>query len=285
MRHALSARFVTVVIAAMAAGAPGRGRAGEFEPAAGAASPTPELHPRLTLDLPLHAALTGGLLLVDGASLLLTDQLVAPRCRWCQPDQFDRWARRELRWTAGSVASTASDVLVVALPVGAALTLGLAGRAAGAEAREVGEDLLVVTEAVAVATLLTQASKFGVARLRPDGWAAGQAAGGGGADSRMSFWGGHSALAFTVAGAATEVARLRGRADWRWMALATFTGAAATGFLRVAADRHWVTDVLVGAGVGTAVGLAVPQLVLRPAGEHVPAVTLVPAPGGLAILF
>ena len=100
----------------------------------------------------------------------------------------------------------------------------------------------------------------------------------------MSFWGGHSMLAFSVAAASTQVARLRGRPGWRWLAAVTFAGAAATAWLRVAADRHWLTDVVVGAGVGTAVGLGVPRLVLRPAGGR-STVTLVPAPGGLALVF
>jgi membrane-associated phospholipid phosphatase len=101
----------------------------------------------------------------------------------------------------------------------------------------------------------------------------------------MSFWGGHSAFLFSVAAGATQVARLRGRTGWKWLALASFAGAAATGWLRVAADRHWATDVLAGAAVGTAVGLSVPLLVMHPAGERGTAVMLVPAPGGLALVF
>jgi membrane-associated phospholipid phosphatase len=38
---------------------------------------------------------------------------------------------------------------------------------------------------------------------------------------------------------------------------------AATGYLRIAADRHYATDVLAGAAVGTGVGLGWPLLVLR----------------------
>jgi membrane-associated phospholipid phosphatase len=101
----------------------------------------------------------------------------------------------------------------------------------------------------------------------------------------MSFWAGHSAFAFSLAASATQMARMRGLRGWRWLAVASFAGAAASGWLRIAADRHWLTDVVVGAGVGTAVGLGVPALVLRPAGEGKSAVTIVPAPGGLALLF
>jgi membrane-associated phospholipid phosphatase len=221
------------------------------------------------------------MLLLGGLTLLEAKRLAAPACRWCEPPPLDRWARRELRWNDVKTAGVLSNVLVVAVPTGAALALVLSARADGAGTREATEDLLAVTEAAAATMLLTQASKLAVARLRPDAWARGGTT----TDGRMSFWGGHAAFAFSVAAGATQVARLRGREGWRWLALASFAGAAATGLLRVSADRHWLTDVVVGAGVGTAVGLAVPLLVLRPAGERGTAVMLVPAPGGLALLF
>jgi membrane-associated phospholipid phosphatase len=257
-------------------------------PLATPGSPPPPLadrddHPRLSLDLPLHAGVTGGLLLLAGATQLEATRLAATRCRWCEPNPLDRWARRQLLWKNVDAASNLSQVLVIAVPVGVALTLGLSAREVGAGWRELAEDLLVVTEAVAIATVLTQAAKLGTGRLRPDAWAAGR--GGATADSRMSFWGGHSMFAFSAAAAATQVARLRGRPGWGWLAVVSFTAAAATGYSRLAGDRHWLTDVVVGAGVGTAVGLVVPSLVLRPAGQRAAAVTLAPAPGGFALLF
>ncbi|MGC4000179.1 MAG: hypothetical protein QM767_23180 [Anaeromyxobacter sp.] len=47
------------------------------------------------------------------------------------------------------------------------------------------------------------------------------------------------------------------------------------------APAHWMTDVLAGAAAGTAVGVSVPLLQSR----LVKGVTLVPAPGGIALLF
>jgi hypothetical protein len=246
------------------------------------AASEPEPRPRLTVDLTLHSLVTGSMLLASGVTQLEAKRLAPSSCRWCEPPQVDRWARQQLRWTDARAAKSLSQVLFVAIPAGAALTLGLAGRADGADRREVAEDLLVVTEAASVAVLLTQTSKLATARLRPDGWASG---GRGTTDSHMSFWGGHSAIAFSVAAGATQVARLRGRPGWRWLALASFAGAAATGWLRVAGDRHWATDVVAGAAVGTAAGLAVPLLVMRPADERRGVVTLLPSPGGLTLLF
>jgi membrane-associated phospholipid phosphatase len=260
---------------------PGPGRAAE--PLAESAPPrAPDLRPRLTLDLQFHAVATGAMLLLSGVSQLEANRLAAPSCRWCQPNPLDRWARQELRWTHPKSAANLSDVLAYGLPAGAALTLALTARAEQAWPREAVEDLLVLTEVMAAGTLVTQVAKFATGRLRPDAWSTG--GGGSTADSRMSFWGGHSMLAFSVAAGATQVGRLRGRPGWGWLAAFTFAGAAATGWMRMAADRHWLTDVVVGAGVGTAVGLGVPLLVLHPAGER-SAVTLVPAPGGLALLF
>jgi membrane-associated phospholipid phosphatase len=89
---------------------------------------------------------------------------------------------------------------------------------------------------------------------------------------------------FAAAAAATQVARLRGRRGWEWVAAAGFTAAAATGWLRVAADQHWATDVLAAAAVGTAVGWAIPTFSLRPVARAGGA-TVVPAPGGFAIVF
>src|SRR5512141_751586 len=231
-------RALTTLVLILAAW-PGPGRA---EEASDDATPTPipssisavAPRPRLTLNLPAQAAATGGMLLLSGLSQLETKRLAAPTCRWCEQPQVDLWARRELRWNDAKTAGTISDVLAIAIPAGAALTLGLSARADGAGAREVSEDLLVVTEAASVAVLLTQASKFATGRFRPDAWA------GGGAstpDGRMSFWGGHSAFAFSVAAGATQVARLRGRAGWKWLAVVSFAGAAATGWLRISADR------------------------------------------------
>ena len=255
---------------------------GAAEAGSQAAPPVPPPRPRLTLDFTTQAVVTGGLLLFTGVTQYYDTKLVAPECRWCNPGQFDVWVRNELIWSDPKTADTASGALMVALPVGAALAMIFTARANDATGREVAEDLLVIAEATATATAMMQVAKYPTARLRPDAWAAG---GSTSAGSKMSFWAGHASSAFAIAASATQVSRMRGRASWKWIAVATFTGAAAIGYLRVAADRHWGTDVLVGTAVGTTVGLAIPLLVFHPAGERKPAVTLVPAAGGLALLF
>lgn len=253
---------------------------------AGTAAPqeanVPEAPPRLTLDLGPSLATSGGLLLVAG--LISKEQAaITPRaCRWCEPGPVDRWARDTLRWSDPTKASQASDLLQVAVPLGAGLTLAILAVREGGGGREATEDVLAMTEAVAVATTLTTVAKVATARLRPEPWATGATPN---VNDLHSFWSGHAATAFSAAAAATQVARLRGRPAWRWLAAVSLVGAAAVGYLRVAGDQHWLSDVLTGAAVGTASGLGVPALVLRPAGGAAPPVTLAPAPGGLALLF
>ena len=195
---------------------------------------------------------------------------------------MDRWARRQLLWHDPKEATAIGNALIVAVPVGAALALGLMAHADGAGLREGTEDLLVMTESTAVTLVIMQVAKFSVARWRPDAWAG---SGSTTANSRMSFFAGHSSTAFAVAASATQVLRLRGRPGWGWFAAAAFSGAAASGFFRIASDNHWTTDVLAGAAVGTAVGLALPPLVLHEARDGTPALTLGVAPGGLALHF
>ena len=243
-------------------------------------APTTAGPPRLTVELGTAAAVTGAELALIGLSVAFQDQLVASSCRWCQPPQLDLWARGALRWNDTQAASTASTTLQLLIPAGAAATLWV--QAAPHGNREVVEDLLVFAEAASTTILLTQGAKYAVARLRPDAWARGTVES---ADDKLSFWSGHTGFAFGAAAAATQIARLRGRSGWKWLAAASFGAAAVTGYLRVAADRHWLTDVAAAAVAGTATGLVVPLLVFQPADGRKPAVSLAPAPGGLAVIF
>jgi membrane-associated phospholipid phosphatase len=245
----------------MAAAWPGSG--GAVGQASGTATATPAstgaLAPTLHLDLPAFALRTGGALAATG--LLSLHALQPNACRWCEPPAFDRGVRRALRWPDTSAAAGASDLLQVGVPAGAGLAVALLAWRDG-RPREAGEDLAVVTEAVVLASLATTAAKVATARLRPNAWAAGEPSPGRG--SLGAFWSGHTSSTFAAAAAAAQVARLRGRRGWRWLAATALAGAAATGWLRVAGDRHWATDVLAGAAAGTAIGLALPGLVLRP---------------------
>lgn len=54
----------------------------------------------------------------------------------------------------------------------------------------------------------------------------------------------------------------------------TLVAASATGVLRVVADKHWASDVLVGSAVGTATGLLFPLLLHYTSGARPPVAIL-----------
>lgn len=240
--------------------------------------------PSLHVDRSGAASILAGGLLLWGANALEQQADDPTRCRWCEPEGVDRLARRTLRWRDTDAAGNASDALFVAVPLGSAAAVAWLAARDGGGRREILEDVLLVAAAVAVADPLTTAVKHGTARLRPQASDAGAPRVQG---DLHAFWSGHTARVFTAATAAAQVARLRGRPGWKWVAGVGLAAAATTGYLRVAADQHWATDVLAAAAAGATIGWAVPTFALRApgsAGRRTP-ISLAPAPGGLALRF
>jgi membrane-associated phospholipid phosphatase len=109
-----------------------------------------------------------------------------------------------------------------------------------------------------------------------------------GAGSTASFWSGHTAQAFTAAGlscAHHAYVKLYGGGAADTLACAgAITLGAATGSLRVIGDRHYVSDVFVGALVGFGFGYGMPTLLHYAGGpERRLGLSLVPTDSGLAL--
>lgn len=92
--------------------------------------------------------------------------------------------------------------------------------------------ILIKGEAIALstATILKSATHS----LRPDG------------SSYNSFPSGHTTQAFAAATFLNEEYKDR----YPWLPYASYTAASSVGLLRVANNRHYISDVLVGAGIG-----------------------------------
>lgn len=224
--------------------------------------------PGLEVNVPVTAGITAGALAVWGGAELAKGELTPSTCRWCEPPALDRHVRAQVVWSDPSAAGLASDVLVFAVPASLATAdFFLAGR----DVRRATEDVLVSMEAVALAAVTTQVAKFSVARRRPAAWAAGVRTG---PDDDRAFFSGHVATAFAAAGAFGTVAKLRGYPEWPVVYAVGFAGAAAIGYLRMAADEHWLTDVLAAAAVGTTIGVGVPLLFHR--GDQESKLTITP---------
>jgi membrane-associated phospholipid phosphatase len=165
------------------------------------------------------------------------------------------------RGTVGLVrtgAATVSDATLFATAGGAGLLLL---REAHGDLRIAREDLTVLAQAVATASLLTNWAKVLFHRPRPYRYVPAAAGSGGAAESGLSFPSGHTSASFAAAFAYWSIQARRGRAHARVPRIAALVAtAAATGVLRVAAREHFPTDVAAGALLGAAVGWAVPRL-------------------------
>ena len=107
--------------------------------------------------------------------------------------------------------------------------------------------VLAVSRAFAINNLLTTTLKLGVHRSRPKASRYEQHSQSG--DDAKSFPSGHSSNAFV---AATSLARMNPDSPLAFRAIG-YTAAASIGIARVMADKHNLTDVVVGAVLGTAV--------------------------------
>jgi membrane-associated phospholipid phosphatase len=135
---------------------------------------------------------------------------------------------------------------------GAALAYGLAPRGGGAE------DLAVYAQAVGVTVVATNLLKVVTRRPRPYLYAGATPEH---ADDAYSFPSGHTSVAFAAAAAWAGIETRRGRGGDRAAVTAgLFATATLTGAFRVATHKHFPSDVVAGAILGTALGLVVPRL-------------------------
>lgn len=97
-----------------------------------------------------------------------------------------------------------------------------------------GEFTILLATSYLSMGIMVNAVKYTVKELRPDG------------SSRNSFPSGHTATAFMGA----ELLRAEFWDTSPWIGVAGYALATSIGYMRVWHNRHWMTDVLAGAGIG-----------------------------------
>jgi hypothetical protein len=212
---------------------------------------------------------------------VLKGTLSPDTCRWCGTNRVDRAARDAFLWDDIDQARSASHATgYVLAPVAAFSLLAIAGSSDDRPFLRFVDDAIPVLEAVVYTQLFTQIMKFSTARERPGVHFTDEKATN---EANLSFISGHSSLAFSLATAAGMVAHRR-KSPFEpiiWgtgMALAT-----ATGYLRIAGDKHYLTDVLAGAAAGIVGGIFIPifsDSLPRGPGKRT---RLVPAGNGIAL--
>jgi membrane-associated phospholipid phosphatase len=231
--------------------------------------------PPLAHDTVVDGVITGtGALLWISTETLFKHALAPADCKWCDRnadgtdalDGLDRSVRDQLRWSNTGRADLFSNV---GIGLGTVVAMGgtaLAANHDGARAN-IGGDLLVISEALVLAQDLNQAIKFTAGRERPfvhvlpaseKGLTAKPT------DNNLSFFSGHTTYAFTMATAAGTVCSMHGYSFAPYVWAGGLTLATATAVLRIGADKHYATDVITGALIGTAFGVGVPLIFHRP---------------------
>jgi len=189
----------------------------------------------------------------------------ARHCAWCEPPGFDRAVRDALKWDNTAAPHMVSNVLgFAAAPI--VLSAMMLGAEGGQRSwRRTFDDLSPMVEAAIVVSLTQSTVKYIVRRQRPFVHFASKdrpfAH-----DDNTSFYSGHTSAVLAETFACGIVAHQRGYALEPAIWATGITIGVVTGYLRIAADKHYATDVIAGALIGTVAGLAVPYL-LHPAGE------------------
>lgn len=243
------------------------------EPVDGPITPPIELRHDLRIDLPVTAALA----VVVVGWRLVRDDLEPGVCRWCdgsspgKVNAVDDWFRTALVRSDTKPANLMSYVLAFGVAPVSAAALTVVAAVADHRGDEALADIVIITEGALAAMLVTEILEPIALRTRPyvhqiadnEERAAVIAETG----AFHSFPAGHVVEAFGIAAASGVVASMRGYrlAPLVWAAGLTF--GVATAYTRMAADRHYFTDTLAGAAIGTLVGGAVPLLFHPAAGE------------------
>jgi len=223
-----------------------------------------------------HVAITaaGGIFYVT-TSTFFKEHLAPTTCEWCMPPSFDTSVRNALVWGTPSNADQLSDAAgLFVLPLAALAIDGIPGLASGPDYARLIDDTLPIVESEVTTLVATNIVKYTVGRQRPYAhFAAGVPFS---LEDNLSFFSGHTSFAFATVVSAGVVAHARGYAAEPYIWAGGLTLAALTGYLRIAADKHYFSDVLIGAAVGTGAGLLVPQMTIH----HL---TLVPQTDGVAV--
>ncbi|MFO0662434.1 MAG: phosphatase PAP2 family protein [Polyangiaceae bacterium] len=200
-----------------------------------------------------------------GATEIWKAELASEGCRWCTRNVIDERVRDALH--VGKSRKSVDEISgVTAFGVLPAFTIGGLLLAANTQGyRQHGsENILMLGQATIFGTAVSELAKFLAARERPLVRNASSEYELDPAERNLSFFSGHSTIAFALASSMGTIANMR---DYKAEPLFWSVGmglAALVGYMRIAADKHYFTDVLVGALVGTASGILVPQL-LHPA--------------------
>ena len=185
-----------------------------------------------------------GLALFVSTETILKTQLAPTNARWEKPNSIDLFFRDQFKWQNQNLkqAGTYSDVLLMGIFLPSVFWSPLISN------QKYSHHLLVNIQAMAATGLLTSAAKFVFARERP--YVYFETLKSSGIDDHLSFFSGHTSITFAIATSTAMMFEDQNPAVSGLIWSSSLSLAAATGFLRIAADKHYFSDVFVGAVTG-----------------------------------
>ncbi len=204
---------------------------------------------------------TGAFALITRNDLIFTAAFMAASYGVSRFDlRVARFLQDSSNLPSGFTTGSAQAFNAIGFPGAVVLTGGmyLAGKITGSES--LADAGLHGGEAVVLAALATYAGKIAFGRKRPTPWGTGdpndfKLGRGLRGETYSSFPSGHSALAFAAAGALTTEISSRSSGVAPFAAVPIFGAAALVAWARLESNKHWISDVFVGAGLGTMIGI------------------------------
>jgi len=190
----------------------------------------------------------GGVAVFIGMEFIFKEDLAPQKAKWSEPNAFDTFFRDDLKWDTGNQETAAlfSDILLKGLIIPSAFWSSYNS------GYKYSSYVLMQTQVVAATGILTHATKFIFGRQRP--YAYYKTGGPEFPQTNLSFFSGHSSISYAMV---TSAAYLLETAHPDHSGLIWSSGlflASATSYLRIAADRHYMSDVLTGLVIGSALG-------------------------------
>jgi len=212
----------------------------------------------------------------------LQNDMAPSTCRWCGVNGLDSWGHNNLRWSNREAADMSSNITAYGLAPVVAFGLDALAAHCDDQIQDFAVDALIIAESAAVSSLFNQIIKISVGRQRPDAHYGETDLN---SSSNTSFYSNHTNLAFTLAVSSGTVATMRGYKLAPLIWGAGLTVAATTGYLRIAADKHYITDVIGGAVIGSAFGFGIPYFFHRSKKAVPYGITMSPVPtnGGMVL--
>jgi len=199
----------------------------------------------------------GGLIFYLSMEYGWRDNITPKNPRFTEPNSIDKYFRGQWRWHRDDLehAGTLADIMLKPVFIGSGLVTPIFSKSGYMSM------FLAHLQIISISGVLANAVKGISGRQRPSAYYQTLHEE---PDDNLSFFSGHTSFTFAI-GSATAYMLSESHPQYKtliWstaMSMATFTG-----YLRIAGDKHYMTDVLAGAVAGLAVGYWVPRYTNSP---------------------